>query len=110
MSDTVIEITDDNFEKEVLQSSVPVMLDFWAEWCGPCRMLAPVLEEVAPVFQGKLRILKLNVDENPDAGAKYGVMSLPTMIFFKNGKEVDRVVGAVSKNEVQNRIKRVLEG
>jgi thioredoxin 1 len=102
-------VTDATFDKEVLNSSIPVLVDFWAEWCGPCRMLGPVLEAVAPGYQGKLKILKLNVDDNAESGARYGVMSIPTMIFFKGGKEIDRVIGAVSKNEVENRIRRVLE-
>ena len=110
MSQLTPKVTDSTFDSDVIKSNVPVLVDFWAEWCGPCRMLAPVLEEVAPGYQGKLKIVKLNVDENPDAGARYGVMSIPTMIIFKGGKEIDRVVGAVSKNEVQNRINRILEG
>ena len=109
MSELTPKVTDSTFESQVIQSKVAVLVDFWAEWCGPCRMLGPVLEEVAPLYAGKLNILKLNVDENSASAARYGVMSIPTMIFFKAGKEVDRVVGAVSKNEVQNRIKRVLE-
>ena len=110
MSQLTPKVTDSTFDSDVIKSNVPVLVDFWAEWCGPCRMLAPVLEEVAPGYEGKLKIVKLNVDENPDAGARYGVMSIPTMIIFKGGKEIDRVVGAVSKNEVQNRINRILEG
>ena len=109
MSESTPAVTDALFDKEVLKSSVPVMVDFWAEWCGPCRLLGPILEEVAPAYKGKLKIFKLNVDENSESAAKFGVMSIPTMIFFKSGKEVDRVVGAVSKNEVQNRIQRILE-
>ena len=109
MSELTPKVTDAAFGADVLSSKIPVLVDFWAEWCGPCRMLGPVLEEIAPAFKDKVRILKLNVDENPDSGAKYGVMSIPTMIFFKGGKEVDRVIGAVSKTEVQNRINRVLE-
>ena len=109
MSELTPKVTDAAFSADVLNSKIPVLVDFWAEWCGPCRMLGPVLEEIAPAFKDKVRILKLNVDENPDSGAKYGVMSIPTMIFFKGGKEVDRVIGAVSKTEVQNRINRVLE-
>lgn len=108
MSEATPKVTDASFENDVLKSNVPVLVDFWAEWCGPCRLLGPILEEVAPSYEGKIKIVKLNVDENSDSGTKFGVMSIPTMLFFKAGKEVDRVVGAVSKNEVQNRIDKIL--
>ena len=100
--------TDSSFDNDVIKSNVPVMVDFWAEWCGPCRMLSPILEEVAPSYQGKLKIVKMNVDENPETPGQFGVMSIPTMIFFKNGKEVDRVTGAVPKDVVKSRIEKVL--
>ncbi len=93
-------VTDASFQAEVLDSSVPVLVDFWAEWCGPCRALGPKLEEIAGELSGKVRILKLNVDENPDAPAKFGVRGIPTMILFKGGKEVDQIVGNHPKENI----------
>jgi len=90
-------LTDQNFEKEVLQSKVPVLVDFWAPWCGPCQMVGPIIEELDKQQQGKIRIGKLNVDENPQAATKYGVMSIPTVILFKAGKETARKIGLESK-------------
>ena len=87
---------------------MPVLVDFWAEWCGPCRMMAPILDELAPVYSGKLKIGKLNVDENQDAPTKFGVMNIPTMIVFKNGKEADRIVGAMSKSDLQKKLDHAL--
>jgi thioredoxin 1 len=86
-------VTDGSFEQDVLKSDVPVLVDFWAEWCGPCRALAPKLEEVATQFNGKVKVVKLNIDENPEAPAKYGVKGIPTMILFKKGSNVDQIVG-----------------
>ena len=86
-------VTDGSFETDVLKSDVPVLVDFWAEWCGPCRALAPKLEEVATQFNGKVKVVKLNIDENPEAPAKYGVKGIPTMILFKQGQNVDQIVG-----------------
>jgi thioredoxin 1 len=93
-------ITDQSFEKDVLQSSVPVLVDFWAEWCGPCKALGPKLEEIAGELNGKVKIAKINVDENPNSPAKYGVRGIPTMILFKNGKEVDQIVGNHPKENI----------
>lgn len=93
-------ITDQSFEKDVLQASVPVLVDFWAEWCGPCKALGPKLEEIATELAGKIKIAKLNVDENPNMPAKYGVRGIPTMILFKDGKEIDQIVGNHPKENI----------
>ena len=110
MGDNVLKVTDSNFGKEVAKSPVPVLVDFWAEWCGPCRMMSPILDEVAPVYQGKLKIGKLNVDENQDTPSRFGVMNIPTMIFFKSGKETERIIGAMSRAELQRKLDRALAG
>lgn len=93
MSGNVVNVTDVSFETDVLQSGMPVLVDFWASWCGPCKMVGPIVEELADDFAGKVKVCKLNVDENTKTAQAYGVMSIPTLILFKNGKEVDRVVG-----------------
>ena len=93
-------VTDDSFDAEVLKSRTPVLVDFWAEWCGPCRALAPKLEEIATELQGKVRVLKINVDENPTMPARYGVRGIPTMILFKGGEEVEQIVGNLPKDNI----------
>ena len=94
-------VSDTNFDAEVLKSKEPVVVDFWAEWCGPCKMIAPALEEIAGSMNGKVKIVKLNVDENPATAAKYGIMSIPTLMLFKNGEMASRQVGAAPKQKLE---------
>lgn len=96
----VAPVSDKSFQSDVLQSKEPVLVDFWAEWCGPCRAVGPVLEEVAGELQGKLKIVKLNVDENPETAAKYGIQSIPTLMIFKNGEMASRQIGASPKAKI----------
>ncbi|MBG34583.1 MAG: thiol reductase thioredoxin [Oceanicaulis sp.] len=94
-------VTDDTFENDVLKADGPVLVDFWAEWCGPCKQIGPALEEIASEKAGKLTIAKVNIDENPMAPSKYGVRSIPTLLIFKNGEEVSRKVGAMAKSKIE---------
>ena len=96
-----VKATDASFEQEVLKSDTPVLVDFWAEWCGPCRMIAPALDEIAGSMGDKVKIVKLNVDENPETAAKYGIMSIPTLMLFKNGELASRQVGAAPKQKLE---------
>lgn len=98
----------ENFEKEVLQSEIPVMVDFWAAWCVPCRMIAPIVEKLAEKYAGRLKVAKLDVDSNQELAIRYQVMSIPTLLFFKNGQVVDRVIGAVREQEIVQRIEALL--
>ena len=100
MSETISHITDSTFEQEVLQSDEPVLVDYWAQWCGPCKMVAPILDEIAAEYQGKLKVAKLNVDDNPDTPPKYGVRGIPTLMIFKNGNVEATQVGALSKSQL----------
>lgn len=100
MPQNVAEFTDANFEQEVLQSDTPVLVDFWAEWCGPCKVIAPTIVEVASEYAGKVKIGKLNVDHNRDSAMKFGIRSIPSLLIFNNGSVVHQIVGAVPKNNI----------
>ena len=101
-------VTDETFEKEVLGSDVPVLVDFWAPWCGPCRMVAPVVEEIADQYQEQIKVFKLDTDKNPTVAGQYGIRSIPTLMIFKDGKKVDMVVGAVPKTTLASTINKHL--
>ena len=100
MSEHITHLSDDAFEQEVLQSQVPVLVDYWAEWCGPCKMIAPVLDDIAATYEGKLTVAKLNIDENQETPAKHGVRGIPTLMLFKNGNVEATKVGALSKSQL----------
>lgn len=100
MSDQILYVSDAAFEQEVLQSTTPVLVDYWAEWCGPCKMIAPILDEVAKEYQGRLKVAKLNIDENPMTPPKYGIRGIPTLMIFKNGNVEATKVGALSKSQL----------
>ena len=108
MAGAVVEFSEANFEQEVSKSSLPVLVDLWAAWCGPCRLIGPVVEELAGKYQGKMKMGKLNVDDHPQVAARFRIMNIPTLLLFKSGQEVDRIVGVVPKEELTRRIERVL--
>jgi thioredoxin 1 len=103
-----IKVDSANWEKEVLKGNGLVMVDFWAVWCGPCRIIAPVVDELAQEYEGRLRVVKLNTDENPDVASRYQIMGIPTLLFFKDGKPVDKIVGAAAKKQFKDKIDSLL--
>ncbi|MCY0965667.1 thioredoxin TrxA [Parathalassolituus penaei] len=108
MSDLILTVSDDSFETDVLGSDLPVLVDFWAEWCGPCKMIAPVLEQIAAEFEGQLKIAKLNIDNNEATAPKYGIRSIPTLMLFRNGQVEATKIGAMSKSELTAFIQQAL--
>lgn len=106
-SQNVMTATDANFDSDVLKSSIPVLVDFWAEWCGPCRALAPTIDELAAQYEGKIKVFKINVDENPGVPGKYRIRGIPTLLFFKDGQLVDQLVGAQPKGVIAEVINRL---
>ncbi len=108
MSEDVINVADSNFDEVVLKSETPALVDFWASWCAPCRAIAPIVEEMATQYKGRVRVTKMNVDENPSTPGRYGVRGIPTLILFKDGKVVDQLVGAVPKNQIKELVEKAL--
>ena len=104
----LLQVTDENFEQEILKSDIPAMVDFWAEWCGPCKMVGPVVEELAKEYEGKVKIGKMNVDENRQTPAKYGIRAIPTLILFKDGQVAQMIVGAQPKSAIEEELKKLL--
>jgi len=104
-----MEFTDANFQQEVLNSDIPVLIDFWAVWCGPCKMIAPFVEEIAKEYEGKVKVGKLDVDNNPNVSMQYGIRSIPTLLFFRDGKVVDQIMGAVPKNMITAKLDSQLQ-
>jgi len=108
MAESIMEIDDDSFDTEVLQADKPVVVDFWAPWCGPCRAIGPLMEEVAGIFNDKVKFIKCNVDDNPVTPGKFSIRSIPTLIFFKDGKVFDQVIGIVAKSKIEDIINKML--
>lgn len=103
-----LQVTDASFKQDVLESDIPVLVDFWAPWCGPCRMVAPVVDEISQQYEGKVKVVKLNTDENPNVASQYGIRSIPTLMIFKGGQRVDMVVGAVPKTTLANTLEKYI--
>ena len=103
-----IEVTSESWDDEVMKSSNPVMVDFWAEWCGPCKMIAPILEELAEEYMGQLKICKLNTDDHPEISSRFQIMGIPSLLFFKDGELIDKIVGAASKKQFKDKIDSIL--
>lgn len=108
MAGNVMQVNDENFDAEILKSDMPALVDFWASWCGPCRAIAPVVEELSEDYAGKVKVAKLNVDESPTTPGQYGIRAIPTLILFKGGEVVDQITGAVSKAAIEDSIKKAL--
>ena len=107
-AEIIVELSDSIFESEVLESDIPVLVDFWAPWCGPCRALAPVLDEISNDFEGKVKVGKVNVDENPEISMKFGIRSIPTLIVFKEGDVFEQIIGAVPKGQIEETLNKAL--
>lgn len=105
---TAAQVTDSSFKQEVLDSDIPVLVDFWAPWCGPCRMVAPVVDEISEQYKGQIKVVKVNTDENPQVASQYGIRSIPTLMIFKDGQKVDMVVGAVPKTTLASTLEKYL--
>jgi thioredoxin 1 len=108
MAGKALQVTGDIFEAEVLKSNIPAMVDFWAPWCGPCKAISPVIEELANEYDGKVKLVKVNVDDNPAIAAQYGIRAIPTLIFFKGGQQVNQITGAVSKAALDQVLQKLL--
>ncbi len=108
MADNIIEVGDSNFDSEVLKSDIPVLVDFWAPWCGPCKAIGPVIEELSKNYQGKVKFAKCNVDDNPVTPGNYGIRAIPTLIVFKDGQQVDQIVGMADKSKLEASIQKGL--
>lgn len=106
--ENAVNVTSQSWDEEVIQSSTPVMVDFWAAWCGPCKMIAPTIEELAEEYSGKMKVCKLNTDDSPDIASQHQIMGIPSLLFFKEGKVVDKIVGAASKKQFKEKIDAIL--
>lgn len=107
-SEAIMELSDASFDNEVIKSDLPVLVDFWAPWCGPCRAVAPIVEEISSAYEGKIKVGKVNVDENPSITMKFGIRSIPTLLVFKGGEAVEQIIGAVPKGEIEKALDKAL--